>query len=509
MNRAQIKARLAQLAELRKAAQTRVEGLLNASFGEGRAQTEAEQTEISEARAEVGRIDTEIESLTVLDGELRAAEEAASAETPGSETTEDRSEEAGQARHRGGATVRREKRTYERWDQRTSYLRDLAAVQLGVGSVDPNEARARLSRHAQEVRTDLPAIEARQAAIRGGYRDELREERADGTLGEPAEIRYEAETRDLTRVDGAGGEFVPPLWMVSEFINLARASRVVADQCMMMPLPPGTDSINIPSIATGATTAAQTADNASVSETDITTSSVQANVKTIAGQQDVAMQLLDQSPIAFDQVTFADLAEDHAVRTDVQVINGSNASGQVRGILQIASVDTTAYTDSSPTVAELYPKLADSANVVATTRFRPVTHMFMHPRRWYWLLAAVDGSLRPLVTMAAQGPQNALMAAFDGPQAEGLVGVTPFGPVYIDANIPTDQGGGTEDVIIETRAQELYLWESPIRTRVLQEVGSATLTVRFQLFNYMAFMPDRRPASTSIVSGTGLAAPSF
>ena len=87
--------------------------------------------------------------------------------------------------------------------------------------------------------------------------------------------------------------------------------------------------------------------------------------------------------------------------------------------------------------------------------------------------------------------------------------MTPFGPVYIDPNIPTDQGGGTEDVIILTRPSELYLWESPVRTRVLQEVGSGNLTVRFQLFNYLAFMPDRRPESTSIVSGTGLIAPTF
>lgn len=508
MNREQIKRRLAQLAELRKAAQKRVEEILNASLGEGRAQTEEEQTQITEARAEVARIDTEVESLTALDAELRAAEESEHPST--TDTDKERSEEAGQARRRGGAVVRREQRTYEKLDIRTSYLRDLITVKTGRGSIPPEEARKRLDRHAEEVRVDLPAIEARQVAQRGGYRDEVR---SDGE-SEPAEISYmreAAEKRDLTRVDGAGGEFVPPLWMVEDFIALARASRVTADLCNQMPLPPGTDSINIPRVATGTTVAIQTADNAAVSETDATTDSVQANVKTIAGQQDMAMQLLDQSPIAFDQVIFADLAEDHAVKTDVQVIDGSNASGQVRGILQIPSVDTTAYTDASPTVPELYPKLADSANVIASTRFRPVTAIIMHPRRWYWLLAAVDSANRPLVTMNAQGPQNALMAANDGnPFAEGgPVGMTPFGPVYIDPNIPTDEGGGTEDVIILTRPQELYLWEGAVRTRVLEEVLSGTLSIRLQLFNYVAFMPHRRPESTSIVSGTGLAAPTF
>jgi HK97 family phage major capsid protein len=502
VNREQIALRLAQLATLRTTNQQTVERILQASFGEGRAQTDDEQAQITEARAEVARIDTEVSQLTTLDAELRDAEES---EAPtATETTEERSEQAGEARRRGGATVRREARTYERHDLASSYLLDLARDQLNRGQ-DIAGARERLERHAAEVRVELPAIEARQAALRGGYAQEIR---AAGERG-PVEIDYER--RDLSRTDGAGGEFVPPLWMVEEFINLARASRVVADQCLNMPLPPGTDSINIPQVASGTSTAMQTADNAGVSETDATTDSVQANVKTAAGQQDLALQLLEQSPISFDQVIFADLAEDHAVTVDTQVIDGSNASGQVRGILQIASVDTTAYTDGSPTVPELYPTLADSANVVASTRFRPVTHIFMHPRRWYWLLAAADTAGRPLVTMQSQGPNNALFAANEGnPFAEGgPVGMTPFGPIFIDPNIPTDVGAGTEDVIILTRASELYLWESPVRTRVLTEVLSGNLAVRLQLYNYLAFMPDRRPESTSIVSGTGLIAPTF
>ena len=221
--------------------------------------------------------------------------------------------------------------------------------------------------------------------------------------------------------------------------------------------------------------------------------------------------MLDQSPIAFDQVIFADLAEDHAVRTDVQAISGSGAAGQFLGVLNIPSVDTTAYTDASPTVPELYPKLADSANEVATNRHRPVTDIFMHPRRWYWMLSQSDASNRPFVVLNAQGPQNALASANDGnPFAEGgAVGMTPFGPIYLDANIPTNLGGGTEDIVIETRGQELYLWEGPVRTRAMQEPGAENLQVLFQLFNYAAFMPHRRPESTSVVSGTGLAAPTF
>jgi hypothetical protein len=48
-------------------------------------------------------------------------------------------------------------------------------------------------------------------------------------------------------------------------------------------------------------------------------------------------------------------------------------------------------------------------------------------------------------------------------------------PVVTDPSIPNTLGAGTnEDRIIMMRASDLYLWESPIRTRVLPEIGSGT-----------------------------------
>jgi hypothetical protein len=45
------------------------------------------------------------------------------------------------------------------------------------------------------------------------------------------------------------------------------------------------------------------------------------------------------------------------------------------------------------------------------------------------------------------------------------------------------------------------------RVRVLQEVLSGTLQVRIQLYNYVAAMQHRRPKAISVISGTGLVAP--
>jgi hypothetical protein len=59
------------------------------------------------------------------------------------------------------------------------------------------------------------------------------------------------------------------------------------------------------------------------------------------------------------------------------------------------------------------------------------------------------------------------------------------------------------------RSEDLVLWEGALQTRVMSEVLSNTLTVRLQLYAYSAFASGRFPKSISVVSGTGLTAPTF
>ena len=364
------------------------------------------------------------------------------------------------------ATVR-EPRTYEQGNGR-SYLQDLMRVQLNMDG--DGSAVERLRRHAQDVATDH-------------------------------------EYRDLTRTDGAGGQFVPPLWLMNQFVELARAGRAYANLCSPQALPHGTDSINIPKVAYGTSTAIQTADNATVSETDLTDTSVAAPVRTIAGQQDVAVQLLDQSPVSFDQVIFRDLVADYATKVDLQVISGSGASGQVVGVRNTSGIETIAY--SGTTVAQLYSKIADAVQRVHTLRFMPPTVIVMHPRRWAWFLAASDSSGRPLVVPQAGNPMNA-MATLGSVGAEQVVGQMHGLPVVTDPSIPTTLGAGTnEDVIHVLRASDLLLFESGIRSRVLPDVGSGNLTVRLQVYGYVAFTAARYPKRIVEIGGAGLSQPAF
>ena len=85
--------------------------------------------------------------------------------------------------------------------------------------------------------------------------------------------RHQAETnvelRDINRTDGTGGDFVPPLYLINEYAEFARAQRVGANLLTGMALPAGTDSINIPAITTGTLAAFQGADNTATTTRDM------------------------------------------------------------------------------------------------------------------------------------------------------------------------------------------------------------------------------------------------
>lgn len=112
---------------------------------------------------------------------------------------------------------------------------------------------------------------------------------------------------------------------------------------------------------------------------------------------------------------------------------------------------------------------------MATNRFLAPSHIVMHPRRWAWFLSALDTTSRPLVVPNGNSGFNAVATAKPD-AAQGVVGGLMGLDVVADPSIPTNLGGGTEDTIIVLRAEDVWLFESTIRMRVLPDVGSGTLT---------------------------------
>lgn len=310
--------------------------------------------------------------------------------------------------------------------------------------------------------------------------------------------RHNAETRN---VSSSSNGFIPPVYLAGLMAEVARPGRPFANALPKADLPQVGTSFTVPRLATGVTVAAQT-DGGAVSETDATTNVVTTYVRTIAGQQDISQQLLDRSEPAFDQVIFRDLVKAYDADLNRQLISGVAASNEHVGIASVSSINTVTYTSSTPTGAELLPKIYDAAQKIASNRYQYPTHIVMHPRR----AAALAASLGTSFPIFQQG--GLFQAA--GQQDGAFVGTIAGLPVIVDATVTTTGGTGTnQDEIYLVYADDLVLMEGEMRFRTMEAPLSATLEVRLQAFGYSAFLSERYPKGIAKISGTGLATPSF
>lgn len=323
-----------------------------------------------------------------------------------------------------------------------------------------------------------------------------------------------AQQRALTTVNGAGGEFVPPLWLESEFVRYARPGRVTANLCNPGDVPSGTDSINIPKIASGTAVAPQASQNTGVQQTDLTTTSIAASVNTVAGGQTVSMQLVEQSPLNIDDLILEDLAADYAMKLDSgQVLNGSGSGGTAMGILNLAGTTAVTWTQGTPALGGaggLYAKIAGSISAITTSRYQSPDAIVMHPRRWWWAVSQADSTGRPLVVPNTAHPFNAAGSMSDSVNYEGPVGYVLGLPVYIDANIPTNLGAGTnQDEIIVGRFADYRLWEGNLRSEAFEQTYAQNLSLFVRVYNYVAFQAARYLTATALITGTGAVTPTF
>ena len=332
-----------------------------------------------------------------------------------------------------------------------------------------------------------------------------------------SEVRVHGELTQRAQTTGGAAGLVIPQYLVDQVALVARAGRPVADSVMRLDLPDTGMSIIIPRGTTGATVASQATENSNVSNTDEAWSNLTVPVVTIAGQQDVSRQLLERGAVGVDALVYADLAQAYMTELDRQVLVGPGAGNQMLGMLNTAGVNhATAFT-AAATVATLYSKLAGQINAVQMTRFAAPTAVFLHPRRWNWLIAQLDGQSRPLVVPTENGPMNAIGVSSE-PQDTPAAQPSGRGlglPFITDANIPTAVGSGPEDQIIVARREDLLLWEDgdgmPRELRF--ELGNQ-LTVKLVAYGYAAFTAGRYPHAVGVVGGNsaagfGLIAPTF
>ncbi len=310
------------------------------------------------------------------------------------------------------------------------------------------------------------------------------------------------ERRDVTSANFAG--LVVPQFLTDLAAPFARAGRPFLDVARKHQLPAQGLTISISKVTTGSATAVQT-EGAAVQETNMDDTKLDVSVVTVAGQQNVSRQALERGT-GIDSLVMADLVSAYHTNLDSLFVTTS-ATSLTNVITQVVT-----YTDASPSVAELYPKLLDAIQRVQTNFFQTPNFILMHPRRLAFILAAVDSTNRPLAVPTPYGFNPIATGA--GASQYGNSGYAIAGiPVVTDANVITTNGAGSnEDVIIVGNSQEAHLWEQgagePMMLRFEQPKGSE-LDVQMIVYGYAAFTANRYPNAFALVGGTGLVTPTF
>ena len=233
--------------------------------------------------------------------------------------------------------------------------------------------------------------------------------------------------------------------------------------------------------------------------------------------ENVSIQLVEQSPLAggLDRLVFGDLMADYALQLNTAVVGaGDGTSGTLKGLLTLGTDTTngfpTTWTESTPTAANGLISIAKAISKVTTNRYKAAEAIVMHPSLWYWFASQVDGNTRPLVVPVTGASQafNAAGTVTNPGAPAGLVGTIQGVPVFIDATMPKTYGAATNQTpVLIGKFSDSFLFESGQRTRVLPDVLSGNLTVRFQVYGYAA-LAHRFNKSVSAITGTGTVAPS-
>lgn len=440
----QIRSLISAALDERDASQAAVEAILAVAETEGRSDMTAEETEkFDAARAELREIDDKITALQARESDLV--------------DLATRSEKAAEARKEVlpmNIKVVSEEKTY-RADSEHDFLSDAIAAKFG----NDNAASDRLAR-------------ARDEAL--------------------------SEYRSTT---GNFGGLVVPQYLTEQFAATLASGRPFLEAVTKVALPAQGMNMVIPRGATSTGVAAQTTEGTAVTNQTFTESDLTVPVRTFAGQQVVSRQSIDRGT-GIGQILLADLYQQYATKVNVSAISGDGTAGGHYGILNTTSVQTAAWTGT--TGASLVAAIHNGLGKVNASRYAAADLIVMHPRRWAWLCAQSDSSLRPLVAIEGYNSFNAAGAGYAA--GYGPVGSIAGVPVVTDAGVPIVLGASTdEDRIIITRKADVLFMEdgsAPIGL-TLNEVAAASLNVTMVTYGYSAFTAGRYPVSTCNLQGTG------
>jgi hypothetical protein len=305
---------------------------------------------------------------------------------------------------------------------------------------------------------------------------------------------------------GAFSGLTVPQYLTDLYAPAVAALRPFADECCTPhELPAEGMTVNISRITTSSNVDLQVSENSNVAEQDMDDTLLTIPVQTAAGQQTISRQAIDRGT-GIEDVTLQDLFKRYATKVDSTLINQATT-----GLSAVAAV--TAYTDTTPTGPELYPKiLGASAGVEAALLAQAMpTHVAMHSRRWNWLQSQMS-STWPMIAQPSIPSYNIGTSNGNG-YGKGVRGILPNGfLVVVDNNIGTAYGAGTnEDEIYVVPKDECHLWEDPNAPLYIraEQTKVASLGVLLVVYGYFAYTFSRYANGMGKIGGTGLVAPTF
>lgn len=328
----------------------------------------------------------------------------------------------------------------------------------------------RLEAHTREMRVEAPKLRERL---------ECEQRSRANALG----VEYRATPSPLTST------FAPPIYLVEDWASAPRPERVLSAQFTRFTLPKGVGQINLPRLTTGTTTGVDTPTTAT-SELDFIDAQSSAQVITIAGQSDVSIQSLEQSPnnAHLDTIVWNDLRSSFDSTWESQTWVGGGGKYELNGVL---NAGINAITTSEPIGVKVFAPLGETFGVVSDTRKLSPTAWFMRGGRAMSLFCAEDENRRPLYP-----PIDVQTSRTANP-----IGVLLGLPIFLTESVPTNLGTSKQqDCILAGRPVDSYMWESPPSLSLFTEILSATMQARIVLRGYGAVI-HRYPTSYASLTG--------
>lgn len=296
-----------------------------------------------------------------------------------------------------------------------------------------------------------------------------------------------------------------PTYLQDEFAPNAKKGANFVSNCRKHELPETGLSAYLSKITTGTSADEQSAEGATVDETDIDDTLITVPIFTVAGSQSTSRQLIDRAPGALD-VTLEDLVRSYYTDMDNKAINRASTGLN-------AAATTVTYTDASPTALELYAKILQAQAAVEAAKLDQDNELLvlMHNTRWLWLQNQFVSSW-PFIAgkMAGANGQGGTTGAGYGP---GIRGYLPSdAPVITDNNIVTNLGAGTnQDRVYVLDKNEAHVWldESQPLLIKAEQSQAKKLLVDFVVYGYAATCFSRYSGAVQAIDGTGLVTPTF